>query len=224
MPRRYADNFPQRVNMRVPAMAYTAGIEGDDIIVNEFIGLAAANNNGILSFHPIAVAGSTTVFVPTFVQSNAQMSRWGRGLQFAASGAATSTVLVTGRDYLGQRMQEQITLNGVTAVAGVKAFRYVDRIDWAAAPGAALFVGWSNVLGLKCKIKQSISEIKNNNPTAHAGIFTNALANNVVSTLTNADVRGTYTPVVIVPDGNNVFEVRYVADTSNLHGNRHFAV
>jgi hypothetical protein len=151
------------------------------------------------------------------------MGRWGRGIRAVASGASTATVTITGRDYLGQRMQEVLTLNGATAVLGVKAFRYVDNIAWGLTAGTTIDVGFTNLMGLPDKGKAMVNEIKNGAASANAGTFVAGLANATTPTGTNADVRGTYLPVTVIPDGTNTFEVRYVADTSNLHGNAQFA-
>lgn len=222
MPRRYPTFFPQRVNLRVPNMAYSSSIEGDDLVTAEFGAPLALSNNGILAAQPVAAAGGTSAFAAAFVQSEAQMGRWGRALRAVLSGAGTGTLVVTGRDYLGQRMIENFALNGATPVLGLKAFRYIDRIDWPTVGAVNLDVGWRDCFGLPLKLRGVVSEVKNGNITANAGTFANALANTVTATATNADVRGTYVPVTVIPDGTNTFEVRYVADTSNLHGNAQF--
>lgn len=223
MVRRVATFFPQRVRMNVRRKAYTSGIEGDDILTADFGAPLAANNTAFLSAQSIAAAGNTSTFNAAYVASEAQMGKWGRGIRVVASGAATSTVTITGRDYLGQRMQEVLTLNGATPVLGVKAFRYIDNIAWGLTAGTTIDVGFTNLFGLPEKGKAMVNEIKNNAASANAGTFIAGLANATTPTGTNADVRGTYLPVTVIPDGTNTFEVRYVADTSNLHGNAQFA-
>lgn len=222
MVRRNPTYFPQRVNLRVPNMAYTGGIEGNDIITAEFGAPAAAGNAILLSAQSIAAAGNTSTFA-SYTASEAQMGKWGRGVRAVASGASTATVTITGRDYLGQRMVETLTLNGITPVLGVKAFRYIDNIAWTATAGTTMDVGITNLFGLPNKLKAAVNEIKNGAVTANAGTFVAGLANATAATGTNADVRGTYLPSIVVPDGINTFEVRFIADTSNLHGNRQFA-
>jgi hypothetical protein len=223
MVRRYASFFPQRVNLRVPAMEYANGIDGDDVVVAEYGAPAAANNTALLVAQSIATAGGTAVLAGTYTGSETQMARWGRGIRAVASAASTSVLTITGRDYLGQRMIEQITLSGATPVLGVKAFRYVDRIDWTATAGVSVDVGLTNVLGVPWRFRALVNEIKNGAPSANAGTFVAGLAANLTPSATNADTRGTYLPVVVVPDGVNTFEVRYIADNSNLHGARQFA-
>ena len=222
MPRRVAQFYPQRVNMRVPAMAYTADVTNNDIVHVQFGAPAALNNTAILSGQSVSAAGTVAPATATYTGSESQMARYGRGLRLVASGAYTGVVTVNGRDYLGQRVQEQLTANGTTPVLGVKAFRYIDSISWTTTGAVTIDVGLTNVLGLPYKYEQLIAETKNGVAAANAGTFVVGLANATAATATNADVRGTYLPVTVIPDGTNTFELRYIADTSNLHGNRQF--
>lgn len=218
MARRFATHFPQRINFRVPAMAYTASIEGNDIVHNIISAPLTVDTTAYLSAQSIAAAGSTSTF-NNYLATEAQLGKYGRGVQVVASGAATSTVTVTGRDYLGQRMSEVLTLAGTTVVFGKKAFRYVDLIAWTLTASTTITVGTSNIFGLQYKLKALVNEIKNNAIAANASTIVAGLATTTASTTTTADTRGTCLFVTVVPDGTNVFEVRYVADTANLHGN-----
>lgn len=222
MPRRVAQFYPQRVNQRVPNMAYTADVTNGDIIHAQFGAPAALSTNNLVSLQSLAAAGSTPP-AATYTGSEAQMGRYGRGVQIVASAAYAGVVTITGRDYLGQRMVETITANGATGVLGLKAFRYVDSVSWVTTGAVTLDVGVSNRLGLPYKFEQNIAETKNNLLAANAGTFVPGLISTTAATATNADVRGTYLPVTVIPDGTNTFELRYIADTSNLHGNRQFA-
>mgnify|MGYP007071567167 CR=1 FL=1 len=222
MPRRVGQFYPQRVNQRVPNMAYTADITNGDVVVAYLGAPVAAANTTILSAQSVAAAG-TVAPAATYTAAETQMARYGRGLRLVASGAYSGVVTITGRDYLGQRMVETITANGTTPVLGVKAFRYVDTIAWTTTAAVTIDVGITALLGLPYKYEQLIAETKNNAVAANAGTFVVGLANATAATATNADVRGTYLPATVVPDGTNTFEIRYIADTSNLHGNRQFA-
>ena len=222
MPRRYATYFPQRVNVRVPNMAYSAGIEKDDIVPAEFGAPIALNASGILAAQSIATAGTVTTFAAAYAPTDAIMGRWGRALSVVASGAATSTVTVTGRDYLNQRMTETMTLNGTTQVNGLKAFKYIDSVAFGATAATTINLGWRDCFGFPVKMESIVVETKNAAPSANAGTFVAGLTNGTAATATNADVRGTYVPVTVIPNGTNTFEVRFVADTSNLHGNVQF--
>lgn len=222
MPRRQGQFYPQRVNQRVSNMAYTAGVDNGDIVHVQFGAPLALNNTLIVAAQSAAAAG-TVAPTAAYAGSEAQMGRFGRGLRLIASGAYTGVITITGRDYLGQRMIETITANGATQVLGVKAFRYVDTVSWVTTGAITFDVGVTNLFGLPYKFEQLIAETKNGVVSANAGTFVAGLANATTATATNADVRGTYLPVTVIPDGTNTFELRYIADTSNLHGNRQFA-
>ncbi len=223
MPRRVGQFYPQRVNQRVPNMAYTADVTNGDIIHVQFGTINAIATSNIFNAQTAAAAGTFVPQSTAYLGSEAQMGRYGRGLQIVASGAYAGVVTISGRDYLGQRMSENITANGATAVLGLKAFRYVDSMTIVTTGAVTVDVGTSNRLGLPYKFDQIIAETKNNVVSANAGTFVAGLANATAATATNADVRGTYLPVTVLPDGTNTFELRYIADTSNLHGNRQFA-
>ncbi len=223
MPRRRAQFYPQRVNMRVPNMAYTADITNNDVVHVQLGAPVALDNDGILAAQSINTAVTVTSFAATYAPTDAIMGRFGRALRVVASGAATSTVQVIGRDYLGQRMSETLTLNGTNAVLGLKAFKYIDSVVCGATSSVTIDLGWRDCFGLPYKFEQLAQETKNNVVAANAGTFVAGLATGTAATATNADVRGTYLPVTVIPDGTNTFELRYIADTSNLHGNVQFA-
>lgn len=221
MARRMAQFYPSRINMRVPTKAYTGNIEGAGIIYINYGAPLALNNTLIFAAQTAAAAGT---FVPAdpLAQTEAAMGRYGRGLRVAASGAYAGVVVVRGRDYLGAPMREDITANGATPVLGLKAFRYVDSITLATTGAVTIDVGVTNLFGVPEKLVANVHEMKNGATTANAGTFVAGLANGTAATATNADVRGTYLPVTVLPNGANTFELRYIADQTNLHGNAQF--
>jgi hypothetical protein len=221
MTRRVGQFRPTYTSVRVPNMTGLAGIEGDDLFRVSFGAPPALNNTGFLAAQSIANAGGADIALTT-TRLNA-MAPFGRALRYVASAAATSTVTVTGRDYLGQRVREQITLNGTTPVLGVKAFRFVDRIDWGATAGVTIDVGWRDVFGLPFRAFQMVAETKNGAASANAGTFVAGLAAGTAPTISNADVRGTYLPVTVIPNGTNTFDILVIVDRSNLHGVAQFA-
>lgn len=221
MARRMAQYFPSRINLRVPSKAYTGNIEGAGIIYVNLGAPAALNNTLIFSAQTAAAAGT---FVPAnpLAQTESAMGRYGRGLRIVASGAYSGVVVARGRDYLGAPMREDITANGTTPVLGLKAFRYLDSITLATTGAVTLDVGVTNLFGVPEKLVAIVHEMKNGATTANAGTFVAGLANATAATATNADVRGTYLPSTVLPDGTNTFELRYIADQTNLHGNAQF--
>ena len=234
MARRLPSYFPQRVNMRVPAMRGVGQMVGlgTDIIAAELGAPVALNLAGILAAISSAATPTfpKTAFAATYLETNAVMGIWGRNVSVTASVATGGTSLVAnivGRDYLGQKMVEAVTVangDGTTPVQGKKAFKYVDSIVVATSPAAAgnITVGFGNVLGLPYKFMQIVTEMKNGIVAANAGTFVAGLATGTAATAANADVRGTYLPLTVIPDGVTTFALRYVADNSNGHGNAQF--
>jgi hypothetical protein len=110
--------------------------------------LIVANATYFLSAQSIAAAVDTTTFLTSADAIRTQMGPYGRTVQVVASGAATSNVTVIGRDYIGQPMRESLTLNGTTAVQGVKAFAYVDRVTAGITGGTTINLGTGARFGL----------------------------------------------------------------------------
>lgn len=71
--------------------------------------------------------------------------------------SVTGDVVVKGKDYSGQSIEETIALNGTTAVAGVRPFASIDSIllptESSTAAGDKVSVGVSAVFGLQRPIK-----------------------------------------------------------------------
>src|ERR1043165_7870562 len=65
-----------------------------------------ADTDGILAAQSINAAIDVTTFAATYAPTDAIMGKFGRGLTVVLSGAGTPTVVVYGRDYLGQAMRE----------------------------------------------------------------------------------------------------------------------
>lgn len=179
----------------------------------------------VLNAQSIAAAVDLSTFLASFVNSEAQMSRFGRVLQVVASAAATSNVTIYGRDYLGQRMAESFTLNGTTPVIGKKAFRYVDRIVAGATAAVTINVGVGAALGVPYTIlvveEEYVDSVRGAVGTLIAPIFTDP------QTLTAGDPRGTYAPNS-APNGTKQYELecqftmRVNANKNGgLHGIRH---
>jgi hypothetical protein len=188
-------------------------------------GVVAASATAILSGQSIAAAVDTTTLLLTNNGTEAQMGRYGRMLQVVASGAATSTVDVYGRDYLGQKIRETFTLNGATPVLGKKAFRYVDRVVAGITAGTTINLGTGTGLGVPYTTMKITDEFVDNVSgtvgTLTAAVFTDP------QTATTGDPRGTYIPNT-APNGSRNIEVmaeftNYVNASNNggLHGIQH---
>lgn len=217
-----ATYFPQRASVRVPNRSGDARTTMHNVVTMELGAPAALNNQGILAAQSMTSAGNTSTFAAAYIPQT-RMGIWGRALRYVASGASTGTVTVTGRDYMNQKVVEVITLNGTTPVLGLKAFKYIDNIAWTSTSGVTLDVGWRDCFGLMMKSFAMVNEVKNQAPAANAGTFVAGLATATAATSGNADVRGTYTPVTVIPDGTNTFVIVVQVDKSNLDGNAQYA-
>jgi hypothetical protein len=149
---------------------------------------------------------------------------WGRNLTVVASNTNARVLTVTGYDYLGSKLVENITINGTTTVQGLKAFQWVESISISSdTDTTTVNIGWGNKFGLPYKGVAMDVETKNGAIAANAGTFVAGLVDATAETATNADVRGTYLPVTVIPDGTNTFEMWYITNRVNLHGQARFA-
>lgn len=177
----------RRYNSFVPAAGYAADVIHGAAYVVDFGTPILAVAAGILNDASINAALDTTTFV-----SDTADATYGRNVTVVASGAATSAVTVYGKDYLGQPMAESFTLAGAVAVAGKKAFKWIDRITAGVTSSTTIDVGFGDVLGLPYRMSNVLEEIVDGAEgtvgTFVAGVLTDP------QTLTTGDPRGTYDP------------------------------
>lgn len=216
--------FVNGYNYYVPAMQ-----GGGDLaqLLRQRVNLGAValtDADGILAAQSIATAGSTSSFATTY--TTAKMGTFGRNVIVVASGAATSTVTVIGRDYLGQPMRETLTLNGAVSVVGLKAFKYIDTVSWGATAATTIDLGWGVRMGLPYKTRAVEREYKDQ-VLAAAGTLTAPVVTDP-QTATTGDPRGTYT-LTGTPDGTAIFEIDVDMDNfvnssghGGLHGIQHY--
>lgn len=238
--RPYSDYFPFGVSVRVPNMQYAADVTLNGPYCCNFGAPLALSANGILAaFQNVngsagSVSGSFTAGAGTATalgynglvpfDSTTIRNGWGRNLTCTASTTCTRTVTVTGYDYLNSKVVETMTLNGTATIQGLKAFQWVESVAISSdTDTATVSIGWGNKFGLPYKGIAMDVEIKNNALAANAGTFVAGLATATAETATNADVRGTYLPVTVIPDGTNTFEVWYFPYRNDLHGQARFA-
>lgn len=230
----YADYYPFGVSVAVRNLEYAADVNIGQPYVCYLGAPLALSTTGVL-VTPALTTGVVNTFTLTSAtpisnggliphDSLTRRRGWGRGLTFVADGAGTRTITVDGYDYLGQAMRWTGALNGTTPVPCPKAFQWVTSISFgAAADTVVVSVGWNNVFGLPYTIQSLVSEIKNGAIAANAGTIVAGLAEGTAATATNADVRGTYLPVTVIPDGTNTFEIYYTPRRGNLHGAAQFS-
>jgi hypothetical protein len=157
-----ADNYPRSISQYVPNMEYASDVIGDEHIC--YLGSpAAADSDGIwdgVSATNSATSFDSSNYKNTFDGSSTSLTttsgmldaKYGRCLTATGSSGSDHVMTISGRDYLGQKMQENITLSGTVIQYGNKAFKYVDSV--AIATGAAsdtVDIGWGNRLGLPYK-------------------------------------------------------------------------
>jgi hypothetical protein len=215
--------FPARLSSYVPGMQFAADLQNNGIKRCSFGAPIAAAAAAVLNAQSIATAASTTSPLITTIDAE-----WGRNLTVVASGAATSTVTVNGRDYLQQRMTETLTLNGTTSVVGVKCFKYIDSIAWGATAATTINLGVGAVLGLPYKAVRVLTEELDNAIVATLGTLVGPVLTDP-ATATTGDPRGRYTPTSTL-NGVAVLTATFLFDNSvnannrgGLYGIAHFA-
>lgn len=139
-----------------------------------------------------------------------------------SGGADTAVLTITGTDEYGNVMKENITLNGTTAVPGVKAFKTITMVTSSATIANGAFLGTGDVLGLPVFLPGAghvLAQIENGavatGVTATAGVLTKPTA-------TTGDVRGTYDPNSACNGSLNFKLVLALPDPDNI-GNAQFA-
>lgn len=229
MSRVVADNYPRSINQYVPNMEFAADVIQDAVIVS--LGAPATlDADGIwdgVSATDSATSYDSSNYKSTFDGSSTSLTTtsgmidatYGRNITLVGTSGSNHVCTVTGRDYLGQIMVENFTLSNTVAQAGGKAFKYVDTL--AIATGAAsdtVDVGWGDLLGLPYAGTSMLSDTEDG--VISAGSMTAAVTTDP-QTATTGDPRGLFTPASSC-DGSIVYEVRYLCNTSDLHGVEHF--
>lgn len=211
--------FPRRINDHVPNMQYAADVR--------FGGLGTIVIPACAAAATLVAALAGTVGV---TQLNPGIdAKFGRNIVVTASAAtgANSGVTVRGKDYLGQPMVETIAVNnaaGTTAQAGKKAFKWIDSVEVSTATTGATFkIETGNVLGLPYKATKLVAELVDKAVPGNAGALVAGLATDTAQSETTGDPRGTYAPHSSqVPDGDKEYELSFMHDTDNLHGDAHY--
>lgn len=214
--------FPRRINDHVPLMQYAADVRFGGLGTIVIPAPATADADAIYN----DLAGNSAVTTAVNYEMDAKFGR-NVGVTASVATGANATVIVRGKDYLGQPMVETITVtnaNGTTQQVGKKAFKWIDSLTvGVVTTGATFDVGFGNVLGLPYKSQKLVSELVNKEVPANAGTFVDGLATGTTQSVTSDDPRGTYTPhSSVVPDGTKEYTLTIMHDRDNLHGDAHF--
>lgn len=154
-----ADYYPSSIDQRVPLMTYAGDVQDGTHIVD--LGTPDALDadgiwDGIAGEATAATFTSADFKTATF--SGTLSGTYGRCLQVVASAGADHVLTISGKDYLGNPMQEQITVVNTVIQFGKKAFKFVDTVLVAAgAAGDTIDIGWYDRLGLPYKAEKVLS-------------------------------------------------------------------
>lgn len=120
-----------------------------------------------------------------------------RAVVMVSSGAGdtTQTATISGFDYMGAAMTARITLNGVSPVSTLKAFKSITQIAMSAACAGNVSAGTNSVLGIPVRVTDRGYTDPSWNNTLARDAGTLVVADQTSpATLTTGDVRGTYLP------------------------------
>jgi len=179
------------------------------IAVDEYTNPVAAAAAGLEAATATTVAPRTVLAAGLLAPGKAALLAYGRNVTFTTAGAtpadAPATALVTGTGMDGLPLTETVTLAQTATIAnGVKAFKTIVSVAYAAADGTAatVSIGFGLSLGLGRKAK------------SRAGL-TSAIREIAVGVLVTTGVldatNRTYTPSA-APDGVKDYAVYYEYD------------
>jgi hypothetical protein len=160
--------------------------------------------NNIAASQTPAAAGSLTLTAGTSVKSvvlnngtTALQLDCPRAVSVAQVTAGTARAFtVSGYDYYGQAMSEQITSSPANTVNGKKAFYIITSVTVAGGgTTTAVTVGTTDILGIPVRVFNAayIVSVKSNSTLAQDAV-TFVAAATATATTTTGDVRGTYVP------------------------------
>ncbi len=213
-------NFPRRINAYVPAMQYSSDVNYNGMTRVSFGAAITATTNSIVNAQSTSGAGSMdlTGVAPL-------LETYGRTLVYVGSGAGAPVLTMNGWDYLGQPIQEVITINGATPVLGKKAFKAFNSMSWTSV-AITVSVGVGASFGLPYKALAIAYEVANG-ALAAAGTLIAAVLTDP-QTSSTGDPRGCYTPTT-TPNSSAVLSAAFefcndinTSGNGGLHGIRHF--
>lgn len=165
-----------------PCCTFDATVQGGTFKAD--LGVVAAEAKIVDLTVTATAAGSKDFGASPFVLD----AKYGRNIQVVASASDTAKVTVKGYDYLDQPVTEELTLNGTTAVPGVKAFKKICNIDVPAGTAATVTVKTGSKFGLPVRCSAVLATIENG---VKGTVGTLTAPVNTAQTATSADPRGT---------------------------------
>ena len=137
----------------------------------------------------VEVTGASTAIVFDYEKPIEIDAPFGACLSVVASGASTSKITIDGFDYLGQPVTEEVTLNGTTAVAGNKCFKYISKVSIPASTAVTVSITRKLKLGLPFRTIKILSE-ERDGVVSSTGVLVAPTTS--ASTATSNDPRGTF--------------------------------
>lgn len=224
--------FPRNINQFVEALQFHAQVDPVTQIYRVSLGNILAAGTAAQTLATNLVLNKTFAAGATVIPGDANWNtvanissatgeilgaRFGRRLFVDCAGANTTVCKIWGRDWLGQPMYEEIKFNGTTAVSGKKAFKFIDRINFAANAGA-VGLGVTDAVGLPFRTQQVLSEISRTISTGvdvveTLGTLTQPLSPLATSTATSVDPRGLYDPTQALVATEEII-ITAIADSS----------
>lgn len=187
-------NFPRRINMYVPAMAYSSDVNYNGATRVNFGAPLAANATSLLNAASVAAGASLDLSGVAAIPDP-----FGRNVVLVAGAAMATAAVVYGWDYLGQPIAEQFTMNGTTPVIGNKAFKALNYVSYTAT-ATTLSIGTGVKLGLPYKTLRVGYEIANGVVAAAGTLQPPSLVDPQTNVTT--DPRGTYTTTTSMNGAN----------------------
>jgi len=221
---RSADFFPARISQYVPDLAYVADVTNNARQMRVEFGAPVALSTNVFAYTASTTAQVVTTGLPVQISGPGQNAKWGRCITIVGSSAAANAVVsVIGRDYLGQRMVATVTMTGITAITGTKAFAWIDQINSGVNANGTdtITIGTTDKLGLPfASVILSGSLIDGASATAFTFVARDATSPATVST---TDPRGTVLPGTAT-NGTRTYAAIVQLDIRQLHGVRAYAV
>lgn len=212
---------PRRVNQYVRAMQYSSDVNYNGFTRTDFGAPAVAATTNILGVTQIDTA--KTFDLTTVAALDAP---FGRNVQFVGGTTivAGSAITVRGYDYLNQPMSEVLTtVAGVTPVVGIRAFKYLTSVTFAANAGTpvatvTMSMGTGSKLGLPYRVIDGMTEVGNGVPRATFGTLVTGPFAQTSNAAGQADPRGTFTPNTPLNSVNTVSaHFTYANDLSGVN-------
>lgn len=176
----------------------------------------------------VTVAGGSDASVFDYEKPIEIDAPYGAALSVVANGASTSVITIKGFDYLGQPMTETVTLNGTTAVATKKCFKYIERIEIPVSTAVTITITRKLLLGLPYRTTQILAEMRDGEKVSTATLVAPSI---IASTAVSTEPRGIYNlatyasakrVVAVLVASDDVFTING-KDEGGLFGIPHFS-